>query len=176
MLLHLLHPCRRRSNGVKVEVGLAYQLLYIYITVVAFYYLCLRLKRTQYLLRPLQFALCNLRSLVQKNDIAEFYLLNHKILYIILRDVLLQEILSAFKLVAQTQRIHHADNTVQPCNAVAHIFRPHLRHSAYSLCYWHRLAYSRRLDDDIVKLLHLHQVLQLLHQIHLKRTAYTSVL
>ena len=55
----------------------------------------------------MEFLLADFGGLVEQNDIAEFYLLNHKILNIFLIEIALGEVFAARELIFHTQCIHN---------------------------------------------------------------------
>ena len=123
---------------------------------------------------------------VEQDNITELYLLRYQrsqVLFFIhdLGAVSVAQLLH--ELVSQTQCIHHRADAIQLGNAIGGKLRYHLRIRHDSLCYRCRFADSRCFYHDIVKsrltafaLTHTDQIMQLSHQIHLQRTAYTAVL
>ena len=151
-------------------------LVQLYITEVARDDLGLRLKGTYYLAQALQFLWAHLTCLIEQHDVAELYLLNHQILYVFLFDVLLQEIQSACKLIFHAQGIYHGDDAVESWKAVGRILWHELRDGADGLCDGGRFADAAGLYHDVVEALHAHDVMQLLHEIHLQSAADAAVL
>ena len=124
----------------------------------------------------MQFLRFHLGRLVQQDDVAELDLLDDQILDVLFADVRLGQALAIAKLVLHAQGVHHGDDAVKPRQAIDPILRFHRRDGADGLGDGCRFTDARCLDDDVVKLLHLHQVGELLHQIHLQGAADAAVL
>ena len=140
MFLYFLHPCRRACHGIEVTFIGVEKAIKVYITIVTFYNARLWLYGTENLLSTPQLTLCNLRSLVKKYGVAELYLLYHKVLDILLGNIFLQKVYAAFKLIAKSQSVDNADDTVKTYLAIACVFLAHVAYGTESLGYRHRLA------------------------------------
>ena len=97
--VHFLYPCCGSSHGIKVEHAGMNNAVEIYVSVVAVDNLCLRLDSSYDLADMLQILRFHFRCFVQKDDVAELYLLYHKILNVLLIDVLLHEVIAAAEFV-----------------------------------------------------------------------------
>ena len=124
----------------------------------------------------MEFLLADFGGLVEQNDIAELDLLNHEILNILFSNIPLGQVLAARELILHAKCVHYGDYTVQTGHSIHYILHAHLRHGAYGLGNRLRLAYSAGFDYYIVELVHGGNLVQLLHEIHLKGAAYATVL
>ena len=137
---------------------------------------CLGLKNTHNLPDSSQFFRRYLRSLVEQDDIAEFYLLDHEILYVFLINLRFEQIHAALEVALHSERIHHSHDTVEPADTILDIFHAHRGNRADGLCDGFGLADAACLDDDIVEPVHLRDIMQLLYEIHFQGAADTSIL
>lgn len=176
MLLHFSHPCGRSHHTVEVEHIGVENLSELHVTIVTLYYLSFWLESADYLLHSSEFFWRNLISLVEQDDVAELNLLYYEILYVILLNVLTEEIETATKLILHAESINHGHNAIESRHTVLAVFLFHHRDGADGLCYRCRFADAACLNDDIVKLLHGGDVCKLLNEIHLQCAADTSVL
>ena len=176
MVFNLINPCRRCSDLVEIEHVSVQQLVEIDIAIVALYYLGLGLKCSDNAMYTAQFVGRDFGSLVEQNDIAEFNLLDDKILYIIFIQIGSQQVITSGKLVLHTQCVDNSDDTVDYRNPVAYILCTHCRYRTDCLSNRCRLAYSAGFNDYIVEAVLADHITQLFDQIHLQSTADAAVL
>ena len=174
--LHRADPRRRSGNGVIVEEPGVEDFLQFDTAPVALHELRLRLKGADDLPDLAKLVRRDLGGLVQENDIAELHLLDDQVLDVVLVQIAPEEILGAGELVPHAQDIHHRDDAVEPRDASLDVLRSHVRDGADGTCDGLGLADAARLDDYIVELVHPDDVAELLHQVHLERTADAAVL
>ena len=116
-------------------------------------------------------------GLVEQYYVAELYLLDDQILDIVLLQVLLHQTFSSGKLIAQPHGVHYGDYAVQTGNGAVPLESwIHAGHGADGTGNRVRLADTAGLDDDVVKPLHSYQLCDLIHQVGLQGTAYTTIL
>ncbi len=176
MLLHFLNPSSRSSYSVEVEhVGIQY-LIEFYVAIVAVDDFGLGLEGADDLPDASQFLRADLSGLVQQHDVTELNLLDDKVLDILLVDVLARQVQSAAKLVPHTEGIYDGHDTVEQGIALFRHFWSHRRDAADGLGNGAWLTDAAGLDDDVVEALQGDDVLQLLDEIHLQRTADATVL
>ena len=176
MVLKLVDPCCRCSHLVEVEATGVEQTLQIYVAVVARNDFCLRLNGADYLGELAQILSTHLRSLVEKYRVAELYLLYYEVFEVFVFESVAFQSVAVVELVSHAQRVHHGHDAVKTRNAVGDVLRTECRHRTDCLCNWCRFADAARLDDDIVEAFHIHNVAQLVDEIHLQRAADTAVL
>ena len=148
----------------------------VHIAIVALYDFCFRLQCSDNLPYAFQFVLVHLACLVEQDDVAELYLLNDQVLYVFLADVLVHQSFATLELILHAQGIHYGHYAVQFRYAIASDRFGHSLHGADGLGYGCWFTNATCFDNQIVEALHLYDVLYLLHEVHLQRTAYTSVL
>ena len=167
VMFYLVNPRSRRGYGIKVKTVGVHQFIQIHVTIVACDNLCLGLQCMDDLLDLLQLLCRHLRSLVEQDGVAEFYLLDNQVFNVFLTNILAGQRLTAAKLIAHTQCIDHGNNAVKAQYRVFRIFRTQGGDGADGLCDRCRLANTTRLYHDIVEALHGSNVFQLFHEIHL---------
>ena len=118
----------------------------------------------------------HLRSLVEQHDVAELNLLDEEVLDVFFLNVAALEVFATGKLALHPQCVDHCDNAVEAWNAMLDVLLAHVGNGADGLRDGLGLAYSARLDDDVVKAVELHDVVQLLDKVHLESAADASVL
>ena len=176
MLLDLLNPGGRCGNLVEVEhIGIQY-LIELYVAIVAVDDLGLGLEGVDDLSDTSQFLWADLCGFVQQHDVAKLNLLDDEVLDILLVDVLARQIQSAAKLVPHAEGIDDSHDTVETGIALLCRFRSQRGDAADGLGDGAWLADAAGLDDDVVEALQGDDVLQLLDEIHLQRTADATVL
>ena len=175
-LLYLCDPSCRSCHFVKVkQLGVDKQ-IQGHITVVTRDDFGLGLKGAKHQSDTFQLFRFHLRGLVEQDDITELDLLDDQILDIILLQILVYEVLSSIKFVLQSQGIHHAHDAIQAQETVLDIVGTHVGDGANGLGNRSRFADTTCLDDNVVKASKCHEVLQLLHEVHLQGTADATVL
>ena len=127
MSFNFLYPCCGGSDGVKVKHLGVDNPVKIHITIVAFNYFRLWLQGTNYLLNFRQFLTCHLVGLVQQYDIAEFYLLNKQVFYVILIKISSHEAVAVAELIPHSHSVDNRCYAVESCYALADEFRSHGR-------------------------------------------------
>jgi hypothetical protein len=113
---------------------------------------------------------------VEQDDVAEFYLLYDKVLYVVLSQAGAKEVFAAAELVLHTQRVDDGDDAIHYRDSVANVFRSHCGDGADGLSDGLRLAYAAGLDDNVVEAVLAGYVAQLLHEVHLQCAADATVL
>ena len=106
--------------------------------------------------------------LVEQDDVAELYLPDDEILYVLLADVLAGEAVSASEFAFHAQGIDDGHDAVEAADAVFAVCLPESRDGADGLGYRFRLADAAGFYDDIVEALHLHEFIYLLHKVGLE--------
>ena len=114
--------------------------------------------------------------LVEQHDVAEFYLLDDKVLDVFLINLIAHQVETISKLVTHAEGIDYSDDAVKHRIAILTVFLVHERDGADGLGDGCGFTDAACLDDDIVECAHLHQVVQLLHEVHLKCAADATVL
>ena len=176
MLLYGLYPGGAGSHLLEVEeMGVEY-LVEVHVTIVGVDDLGLGLQCAHYLAQTAQFVGSHLAGLVEQHNVAELYLLDDQVLDVLLLDVLLGERQAALELILHAQGVDDGDDAVEHGVAVDGDLGGHARYGADGLCDGCGLADAAGLNDDVVEAVHAYDVLQLLHEVHLQRAAYTSVL
>ena len=176
MLFNLLNPSSRGGYGVEVEhIGIQY-LIEFHVTIVAVDDFGLWLEGADDLSDAAQFLWADLGGFVQQHDIAELNLLDDEVLDVLLVDVLARQIQSAAKFVPHAKGIDDGHDTVETGVALLRYFWGQRGDAADGLRDGARLTDAAGLDDDIVEALQGDDVLQLLDEVHLQRTADTTVL
>ena len=127
-------------------------------------------------LHPAELLRGDLRSLVEKDYIAELNLLDYKTFDIFFLRRMPAQGFSAIKFALHPQGIHHRHDGVKLRYRGIHILRHEHRHAAYGLRNRSRLADSACLDDDIVKIPASRKVTELRDKVHFQGAADTSVL
>ncbi len=174
---HVAYPGCRGGHLVEVEHAGVDDLVEIDVAVVAGNDLGCRLNGVHNLLDALELGRLDHRGLVEQHNVAELELLDHKVLDVVVGNVAAHECLAGAKLVFHAQGVDHGAYTVETRNAVERHLGPHQpRDGADGLGNGGRLADAAGLDHDIVEALEIHDVLQLLHEIHLEGAAYTAIL
>ncbi len=148
----------------------------IYITIVAFEDFCLRLDGADNLLQVLQLLRLYICGLIEKDDVAEFHLLDYERSEILLVEVWLHQIRTIGKLILHTKCINYSNDAVQAQDTVLDILRTQRRDRADGLCYRCRLADTACFYYNIVETLHIYDFLELFYKVHLQGTANTSIL
>ena len=167
MPLDFGYPSSRSGHLVEIEhVGIN-DLVQIHVAVVAVDDLSLGLQRADNLADAAQFMGLHVGGLIEQYDVAEFYLLDHEVLDVVLFQVLLQQVVSASEFVLQPQGIHHGHDAVEPRISLCRHLGSHLRNGADGLCDGCRFADAASLYHDIVEAVERDDVLQLLHEVHL---------
>ena len=149
------HPRRRSYYLLKVKGFGVEQQVEIHVAIVAGDNGGLRLDVAQDRLDAAQFLFGDLAGLVEQDRIAKFYLLDHEAFEVVLLDVLLLQVASPGKLVAQAERIHYRYHTIEFGHAFLRQVGVDLRVGADGLCDGSRLADAAGLDDDIVETVRL---------------------
>ena len=175
-LLQFCNPGSRCCHAVEIKHARTHNLIKIYVAIVASKDLCLRLQSLHDALHLCKIFCRHHRSLVEDDDVTEFYLLDYQTCDVLFADVVAHEVVATIKLVAHSQCIHDSGDAVEFRCSVLCIIWCHGRDGAYGLCDWNWFADAARLHHDIVKLAHCGDVAQLLHQVHLQRAADASVL
>ncbi len=97
------------------------------VAVVTLEYGHLRIQGLNYAADPAEFLGLHLRGLVQEHDVAELNLLDHKVLKVILLQIVFLESVPAGELALHPQRVHHGHDAVEFRNIRLGIFRNKLR-------------------------------------------------
>ena len=118
----------------------------------------------------------HLSCFVEQNQVTELNLLDDEVLNVLFIDVLAGQAVATGKLVLQAQRIHYRRHTVQSELAIFGKLSTHARNAAEGLRNGLGLTDATGFNHDVVELLHLHQVIYLLYQIHLQCAADAAVL
>ena len=148
----------------------------IHICVITLDNLRLKLNLTDNPLHLLQRLRLHIRHLVKQNHIAELNLLNDKVFDIFFLKILPLEILSAAELVHHSESIHDSDDAVKSRRSELRINPADSLHRRDCLGDRLRLTDTAGLDDDVVELVHLHNLDYLLHEVGLQSTADAPVL
>ena len=176
VFLELFYPCCRGDNVFKVEHSGAYNLVEVDVGIVAVDDFGLGLQRVDDLSDASKLLLLHLRLLVKQDDVAEFDLLYDEVFDVFFVDVLTGEAFSAVKLALKAQCIGDVHHAVEAWYAVSDVFLAHAWHRTDGLCDGFGLAYSAGFDGDIVESVHLHDVGELCHEVHLQRAADAAIL
>ena len=176
LAFYLLYPGSRGGHLVEVELASVDELLQRHVAVVALNDFGLGLQGADNLVHLRQLVLRHLRCLVEQDDVAELYLLYDQVLNVLVVDVLPEQAAATAKLVAHAQCVDHGDDAVELQHAVGGVLLSQVGNVDNGLRNRSWLADAAGLDDDIVKAAHGHDVLQLLHQVHLQRAADAAVL
>lgn len=171
----LLNPIGRGGHRVKIEQMSVDYPVNIHISIITLYDFSLRLDGTYYGAYAGELLGLHLRCLVEQDYVAELYLLYDQVLDILLIKILFLQGFAATELILESQSIHYGHYTVELGSTEHCGLCPELRYGAYGLGYRGRFAYATRFDYYIVETAHCHDLLDLLYQIHLERTAYTAV-
>ena len=139
---YLLYPCGGSYGTLKVEEMCIKQPVKVYVTVIALNNFGLRLQSTYYGTYSAGFFTCNLRNLIEQNDITELYLLDYEIFDVFFINILTCQIVTAAEISLQSQCVNHSNDTVKTWAVRTRRPGRHSLHSAYSLCYRFRLAYT----------------------------------
>ena len=153
-----------------------YNLVKVYIAIVTFINISLRLYGTNDMLQLVQILSLYLSSLVEQDDVAELYLLNHERSQVFLVNMVFHQVVAPSKLIFHAQSIYHSHNTIKSQHTIFNILRTECRDRADGLYDRCRLADATCLNDDIVESLHIDNLSELFHEVHLQRTADTSIL
>ena len=176
MFLYLMNPCGRRSNIIEIKHIGVDEFVEVNISVIAIDNLRFWLNGANDLpcfFQLMRFYVC---CFIEQDDIAEFNLLNHQVLYIFIINILSHQVVSTFKFVSHTQSINHGDDTIETWHSVACYFGSHRWNRTNGLCDRSWFANAACLNHDIIETVHSDDVLQLLYKIHLQRTTNTTVL
>ena len=176
VVLDGINPCGRGGHAVEVEEMGMKDAVEVHVAIVAFHNLGFGLQGTQDFAGMGKFFGRNLRSLVQKDDVAEFNLLDNEVFDIVFRQVSAKEFVAAVEFVLQAQGIHHGDNTVELRETVFLPLGHHLRHGLDGLCNGTGFADAAGLDDDVVERMLGDNLVELGNEVHLQRTADAAVL
>ena len=175
-LLYLAHPRGRRSYRLVVEQPRVYQLRKVHVGVVALYDFCLGLYGSDYSLDAAGLLGCNFRYFVEQDDVAELYLLYHKVFDVVLVDVLCRQGVAAAEFAFEPQGVDHGAYAVEAGHAAALIALFERGHRTYCPRNGLGLAYAAGLDHDVVESAGSHEVAKLLHEVHFQGAAYAAVL
>ena len=174
MTFHLLNPGGRGRYVVKVEHPRVDNLVQFHVAVVGVDDSRFGLQSAHNLTDTSHLVGTHFSGFVQQYDVAELNLLDDQVLNVLLVNVGTCQVQSAAELILHAQGIDHGDDAVQSWLAL-HV-RSHCGNAADGLCYGTGLADTAGFNDDVVEALHLDDVLQLLHEVHLQRTADATVL
>ena len=152
------------------------QLVQIHVGIVALNDFGRRLQGAYYLLNASQLLGLHFGNLVQQDDVAKLYLTDDEVLNVFLVQPLASQAIATGKLTLQTQGIDHADQAIQPADAMLGIGFAQPGNGAEGLCYGLGLADAAGLDDNIVETLGTHQLVDLLNEVGLQGTTDASVL
>ena len=170
------NPCRRRCHALKVEQTRVDKFVEVDLRIVTLNDFCARLQCSNHRFEAGKTLWSNHRSLVDKDDVAEFNLLDDKIFYIFFADILACQAVAAAKFVLHAERVNHSDDAVEAGDAVLAVFLAEARYGADGLRNWRWLAHTAGFNHDVVETLGLHQVVDLLHEVHLQSAADAAVL
>ena len=123
MSFYFLNPGSRGSDLLEIKLVSVDDAVKIHIAVVTLYNLCFGLQGTYNLAHLAEFFLCNFGSLVKKDNITKFYLLDDEVLNVIFVDVVTHKVATAIELVAHTQCIDNGNNAVKLRIAIHNVFR-----------------------------------------------------
>ena len=166
----------KRGDLVEIEHSGANDPVQIDVTIVALVDPGLGVQGTDDSAEAAEFFRRNLGGLVQKDYVAELYLLDHKCLEIVLFQVLPFQGLSTAEFVFHPEGVHDRYDGVEFRCRCPGIFRNKLRDGADGLGDRSGLAYAARLDDYVVEPVHLAQVVDLVDQVEFQGAADAAVL
>ncbi len=175
-VLYFANPRSRGGSFLEVEQMGVQQICQFHIAVVAGNDAGGGLQGADYFLGMFQFFAAHLARLVQQDDVAELNLLDHKVLDVLFGNVFLQQVESAFELVAQAKCVYHSHDGVETRSAALGVAGVHLGDGADGLGDGGGLTNAACLNHDVVELVALDDVVQLLHQIHFQCAADAAVL
>src|SRR5574344_276711 len=115
---YLTYPSGRCCYLLKCEQICIDYIIKFYICIVALNNLCCRLKSTNNLFNSYKFLSRDLRYFIQKDYITELYLLDDKILYILLIYILSCKFFSAIKLTLKAKSINYCSNTIKTWSTI----------------------------------------------------------
>ena len=125
VLLHFLYPFGGGGDVIEVEhIGIQY-LVEIHVAIVCVDDFCLWLQFVDDAAHSAQLFGTNLGGLVQQYDVAEFYLLYHQVLNILLVDILTSKVEATAELIPHTECINHCDDTIEAWSTVGSHFGCH---------------------------------------------------
>ena len=162
-------PCEVEEMGVD-------ELVQFHVAIVTFDDFRSRLEGMDDVTDALPFGRFHFRGLVQQHKVAEFYLLDDKVLDVFFADVLAGQVVAAGKFTLQAECVDNGYDAVQFGCSIACVGFSHARDGADGLRNRFRLADTAGFDDDVVEAVHLQDIVQLFHQVHLQGAADASVL
>ena len=164
------------SDLVEVELACAQDPVEVHIAPVALYDFRLRVESRDYRLHPPEFGRSDFRDLVEKHDVAEFDLLDDKILDVLFVDFILAEGFPAVEFALHPESIDDCHDAVELRCVAPGIFRKHGWRSADGLRNRCRLADAAGLYDDVVETVRAAEVIELVDEVHLQGAADAAVL
>ena len=176
MALQSLNPRCGCGHFLKIEEAGVQQVVEIHVTVVTLDNAGVGLQVGDDRTDAAQILLAHLADLVQNNHVTELDLLNHQIFNILFVDIGLEQVVAAGKLVLHAQRIHYGSDAVQLGHTALGVLRTHCGNGANGLGNGSRLADAAGLNHNVIKLTRGDDVVKLLNQVHLQRTANAAVL
>ena len=176
MSLDFPNPGRRSHDALEIEEMRIQQAVQVHIPPVALDDFRLRLELADDSAHAAEFLGRDLGSFVQQNLVAEFYLLNHEILYVVFVYVLALEIQTAAEFALHPERVHDRHYAVEYGDAALRIARVEGRDGADGLRDGFRLADAARLDYYVVESAGRDDVAELLYEVHLQGAADAAVL
>ena len=174
--LYLLNPSSRGGNLLEIKLMSVYYVIEVYVAIVTFKDLSLRLDGANNLLQFVQFFWFHFSCLVEQDDVAELNLLDDEGSQIFFVNIILHKVIAVSELILHAQCVHHGDDAVQTHHTVLDIVRSQGGDGTDGLSYRSGFADATGFDDNVVKLLHVDNFLQLLYEIHLQRAADATVL
>ena len=173
---YLLNPAGRCSYSLPIELVGVDDEVEIYISIVALKDFCLWLDGTDNLFQVLQLLWFNFCSLVQEDDVAELHLLDNERCQVFFIDVLFHQVGTVGKFIFHAEGIYNGHDAVEAQDAVLDVLRAERWDRTDGLGDRSWLADTAGFNDDIVKALHIYNLLQLLHKVHFQGAADTAVL
>ena len=138
--------------------------------------LSLRLESADYLFNLLELVLAYEVNLIYDNRVTELNLLDDEVLDVLLVDIVGKQSSAAAELGGQPRRVNNGNDVVKTAKLGDFgVVVGAVEHSD-CLCNRNRLADSRCLDEDIIKLVHLNERANLLDKVGFESTADTAVL
>ena len=176
MTLESLYPSGRGGHLLKIEETRIKEVIEIHIAVIAFYDAGVRLQILYDSTDATKLLFGHIAGLIEKYQVTELYLLNHEVFNILLVNRGFQQVVAAVEFILHTQGIYNCGNAVELRHTAFCVLRSHSGDGTYRLSNGGWLADAACLDDDIIKLSNGHNVVKLLNEVHLQRTADAAVL
>ena len=172
--LDFRNPGSGSSHLVEIELAGIDELVQIHVTEIALQDFSAGVQGGDYLLHAREFFRLDGRSFVEQHYVAELYLFYHQALQILFAYVRLLKGIAAGELALHPQGVNHGNDAVQ--FGIDELLGAYLGHRADGLGDGAGFADAAGFDHYVIELVHLAELGELRHKVHLQGAADASVL